>query len=154
MTPPKDNVVRVRSTEMIRADLALAFADGDTTLVAKLTRELADAPLLERAGRIVELKRIIAELDGQRPELHAAAAAARQRAIAATDAIREAEQHARMVARDSWLAQNRLQAHNEHRRSLQAELDGLLAALNYEGQIMGAPIVHDLTRLIPVTKGS
>lgn len=134
----------MRSQALIRADLQHAIADGDTAKVQKLANELAGAPLVERAQQVQDLRRVLAELAGQRSELQAHVTALRMRALAAQDAIREAEKTARLAARDVGAAANRFSQHNARMRELQAELDALLAASDYEALTLQAPVVHAL----------
>lgn len=138
----------MRSQQLIRKDIEHAIADGDMQKVKRLATELASAPLLERAQQVADLKRILAEMDAARPELQATVSALRMKAIAAQEAIRAAEKAANLAARAAGEAQNRFSQHNARRRELQNELDALLAASSYDAQVMGAPVVHDLTRRV------
>lgn len=138
----------MRSQAMIRKDLEHAISDGDTVKVQKLATELASAPLLERAQQVADLRRILAEMDAARPELQQTVSALRMKAIQAQENVRAAEKAANLAARAAGEAQNRFSQHNGRRRELQNELDALLSASAYDAQVMGAPIVRDLTRRV------
>lgn len=129
-----------------KSELEQALLNGDAEGIVRLTGQLQAQAALERAQRIAKLQADLEALRAEYPALAEASKQGRTNALAAHDAVKDAQKRADLASKEAGQIEFQASAQREAIRQAERELAELVAEVRQEASVSDVGYIRDLTK--------